>query len=37
MKLTVMELKNWLAAKSLDVNGRKADLVDRVDGFFETL
>lgn len=35
-KLTVQQLKDFCGVKSLAVGGRKADLVERVEGWFET-
>ena len=35
-KLTVQQLKDFCTAKSVPVNGRKADLVERIEGWFET-
>lgn len=35
-KLTVQQLKDWLGAKKLSVSGKKADLVDRVEGWHES-
>ena len=34
--LKVLELKEWLGGKKLGVVGKKADLVERVEGYFET-
>lgn len=34
-KLTVPVLRAWLQSKGLSVNGKKADLVERVEAFFE--
>jgi len=34
-KLTVPVLRAWLQSKELSVNGKKADLVERVEAFFE--
>ena len=34
-KFTVVQLKSWLASKGLETGGRKGDLVDRVDKWFE--
>jgi len=34
-KFTVVQLKSWLASKGLEVGGKKGDLVDRVDKWFE--
>lgn len=34
-KLTVGQLKGWLLGKKVSVAGKKADLVDRVEGWFE--
>lgn len=36
-KLTVAELKPWLSSKGLDAVGKKAELVDRVEGFLELI
>jgi ATP-dependent DNA helicase 2 subunit 1 len=33
--LKVSELKEWLKAKGIETSGRKADLVERVDAFWE--
>lgn len=35
-KLTVPQLKDWLGAKKLTTTGKKADLVERVEGWFES-
>ena len=35
-KMTVARLKDWLGAKNLPVVGKKADLVERVEGWFES-
>ena len=35
LQLTVAALKGWLGSKGMDVSGKKAELVDRVEGFFE--
>ena len=34
-KLTVSELKAWLAGKKMGVGGKKVDLVERVEGYWE--
>lgn len=34
-KLTVAVLREWLGAKGQSIVGRKADLVERVEAFFE--
>lgn len=34
-KLTVPVLRAWLQSKGLSVSGKKADLVERVEAFFE--
>lgn len=34
-KLTVPALKTWLQGKNLSVSGKKADLVERVESWFE--
>ncbi|KAI9810134.1 MAG: ATP-dependent DNA helicase II subunit 1 [Pycnora praestabilis] len=34
-KLTLPVLKRWLDNKKLPIGGKKADLVDRIEGFFE--
>lgn len=34
-KLTVVVLREWLGAKGQSIVGRKADLVERVEAFFE--
>ena len=34
-KLTVQQLKTWLKSKNLDVAGRKHELADRVENFFD--
>jgi len=34
-KFTVVQLKSWLASKGLETGGKKGDLVDRVDKWFE--
>ncbi|KAI9779938.1 MAG: ATP-dependent DNA helicase II subunit 1 [Geoglossum umbratile] len=34
-KLTVQALKIWMESKNLTVSGKKADLVERVEGYFE--
>ena len=34
-KLTVSELKAWLAGKKMGVGGKKQDLVERVEGYWE--
>ncbi|MCJ1298902.1 ATP-dependent DNA helicase II subunit 1 [Hypocenomyce scalaris] len=34
-KLTVTVMKGWLDKKNLDTNGKKAELVERIEGFFE--
>lgn len=36
-QLTVAVLKGWLLGKGLDSSGKKSDLVDRVDGYFERM
>ncbi|KAI9872889.1 MAG: ATP-dependent DNA helicase II subunit 1 [Pleopsidium flavum] len=35
-KLTVAALRSWMARKNLDTIGKKADLVERIEGFFES-
>ena len=35
-KMTISQLKDWLAVKKLPVSGKKADLVERVEGRFES-
>ena len=35
-KLTVQQLKDWCGVKSIPVGGKKADLVERIEGWFET-
>jgi ATP-dependent DNA helicase 2 subunit 1 len=35
-KLTVAVLKGWCQSKHLDTSGKKGDLVERVEGWFET-
>jgi ATP-dependent DNA helicase 2 subunit 1 len=35
-KLTVQQLKDWCGVKSLPLGGKKADLVERIEGWFET-
>ena len=35
-KLTVALLKNWLLSKGLDGSGRKSDLMERAESYFET-
>lgn len=34
-KLTVASLKSWLGSKGLSVVGKKADLVERTEAFYE--
>ena len=34
-KLTVSDLKSWLAGKKMGVGGKKQDLVERVEGYWE--
>ena len=34
-KMTVAELKGWLQGKSMPIGGKKVDLVERVDEYFE--
>ncbi|KAI9733245.1 MAG: ATP-dependent DNA helicase II subunit 1 [Cirrosporium novae-zelandiae] len=34
-KLKVTDLKSWLSTKSLSVSGKKANLVERIEGYFE--
>ena len=34
-KMTLAELKGWLQSKGLGVGGKKGDLVERVEVFFE--
>lgn len=35
-KMTIPQLKDWLGAKKLAISGKKVDLVDRVEGWFES-
>ena len=35
-KLTVAAIKTWMAKKGLDTGGKKAELVERVEGYFES-
>lgn len=35
-KLTVQQLKDWCGVKGLPLGGRKAELVERIEGWFET-
>ncbi|KAH0537587.1 ATP-dependent DNA helicase II subunit 1 [Glutinoglossum americanum] len=35
-KLTVPALKNWMESKNLTISGKKLDLVERVDEYFES-
>ena len=35
-KLTVQQLKDWCGVKSIPVGGKKADLVEKIEGWFET-
>jgi ATP-dependent DNA helicase 2 subunit 1 len=35
IQLTVVVLKGWLTGKGMDTTGKKSDLVDRVEGYFE--
>ena len=35
-KFTVVQLKGWLLGKRLEGSGRKADLVERVEGWFDS-
>jgi ATP-dependent DNA helicase 2 subunit 1 len=34
-KMTMPQLKEWLGSKKLSISGKKADLVERVEGLFE--
>ena len=34
--LTVARLKDWCTIKGLNLGGKKADLVERIEGWFET-
>lgn len=34
-QLTVAAMKGWLDKKNLDTSGKKAELVERIEGFFE--
>ena len=36
-KLTVQQLKDFCGVKSLPVSGKKAELVERIEQWFETL
>jgi len=33
--MTVPELKSWLSAKGMHVSGKKAELIERIEGHFE--
>ena len=33
--MTVPQLKSWLQAKNMSVGGKKADLLERVEEYFE--
>lgn len=35
VQLTMAVLKGWLMGKGMDSSGKKIDLVDRVEGYFE--
>lgn len=35
-KMTVADLKGWLSENGLDISGKKADLVDRIEQWFES-
>lgn len=35
VQLTVVVLKGWLMGKGMDISGKKTDLVDRVEGYYE--
>lgn len=34
-QLTMAVMKGWLDRKNLDSSGKKAELVERIEGFFE--
>ena len=34
-KMSVVQLKSWLQSKGMSVAGKKAELVDRVESYFE--
>ena len=35
-KLTVQQLKDWCGVKGIPIGGKKAELVERIEGWFET-
>jgi hypothetical protein len=34
--LTVQQLKDWCGVKSMPLSGKKSELVERIEGWFET-